>query len=148
MTGYGGWEIPLGHRTTFMDRGFVGLKDLRRVTDFLYLLRFAAFHFAQRSCWAAAIRFRAGADMILRSCLARSRARLSQLFLARSRFRLMPSEPRPLVRFCVALDCGPALAAGPHEPGSTLILPGQELLAVRLTICSALTDFVSWADTR
>ncbi len=43
MTGHGGWEIPLGRRTTFMDRGFVGLKDLRRVTDFLYLLRFSAF---------------------------------------------------------------------------------------------------------
>jgi len=31
-----------------------------------YLLRRAAFHFAQRARWAAAIRLRADADMVLR----------------------------------------------------------------------------------
>ena len=31
-----------------------------------YLLRLAAFHFAQRARWAAAIRLRAAADMVLR----------------------------------------------------------------------------------
>jgi len=31
-----------------------------------YLLRRAAFHFAQRERWAAAIRLRADADMVLR----------------------------------------------------------------------------------
>jgi hypothetical protein len=33
---------------------------------FAYLLRLAAFHFAQRARWAAAIRFRAAVDMVLR----------------------------------------------------------------------------------
>src|SRR5713101_2803302 len=33
---------------------------------FPYLFRLAAFHFAQRARWAAAIRLRAAADMVLR----------------------------------------------------------------------------------
>jgi hypothetical protein len=33
---------------------------------FSYLFRLAAFHFAQRARWAAAIRLRAAADMVLR----------------------------------------------------------------------------------
>jgi hypothetical protein len=35
------------------------------VVLFPYLLRLAAFHFAQRARWAAAIRFRAAADITL-----------------------------------------------------------------------------------
>jgi DNA polymerase-4 len=38
----------------------------RRAVIFPYLLRLAAFHFAQRARWAAPIRLRAAADMVLR----------------------------------------------------------------------------------
>jgi hypothetical protein len=38
---------------------------LAAVVFFPYLLRLAAFHFAQRARWAAAIRLRAAADITL-----------------------------------------------------------------------------------
>ena len=44
--------------------GVVGVTLI--VVVFLYLFRLAAFHFAQRARWAAAIRLRAATDMVLR----------------------------------------------------------------------------------
>jgi len=39
---------------------------LHSLAVFAYLFRLAAFHFAQRARWAAAIRLRAAGDMVLR----------------------------------------------------------------------------------
>lgn len=40
--------------------------DSARTSSSAYLFRCAAFHFAQRARWAAAIRLRAAADIVLR----------------------------------------------------------------------------------
>ena len=40
--------------------------DRQLTVVYVHLLRLAAFHFAQRARWAAAIRLRAAADMVLR----------------------------------------------------------------------------------
>jgi len=42
------------------------LSSCNSLALFSYLFRFAAFHLAQRARWAAAIRLRAAADMVLR----------------------------------------------------------------------------------
>jgi hypothetical protein len=100
--------------------------------DSAYFLRRAAFHFAQRARWAAAIRLRAAADMVLRF-RRDARARPCLMVVAPGApTPLSASKLRPVVRLRVMLDSVPSLTAGLHEPSWTLILSGRNCSSLAL----------------